>query len=53
MIFGYVTMALVAALLATVVTVPLKYAVAQNATIPQTEETMTENMIKAKIAQLK
>jgi hypothetical protein len=50
--FGYVAVALVAALLATVATVPLKYAAAQNATSSQMEE-MTESMIKAKIAQLK
>ena len=42
---GYVAIALVAALLATVATVPLKYAAAQNAaaqnaTNSQTEETM-------------
>ncbi|MGA9154031.1 MAG: hypothetical protein WBZ36_25910 [Candidatus Nitrosopolaris sp.] len=49
----YVVIALVTALLATVATVPLKYAAAQNATSSQTEETMTESMIKAKIAQLK
>jgi hypothetical protein len=51
--FGYVAIALVTALLATVATVPLKYVAAQNATSSQTEETMTESMIKAKIAQLK
>jgi ABC-type phosphate/phosphonate transport system permease subunit len=51
--FGYVAVALVAALLATVVTVPLKYAAAQNASSSQTEEKMTEGMIKAKIVQLK
>ncbi|MGB6533904.1 MAG: hypothetical protein WBF33_37965 [Candidatus Nitrosopolaris sp.] len=54
---GYAAIALVAALLATVATVPLKYAAAQNATSQnatssQTEETMTESMIKAKVAQL-
>jgi hypothetical protein len=35
-----------------VATVPLKYAAGQNATSSQTEETMTESMIKAKVAQL-
>ena len=50
---GYIAMVFVAALLATVATVPLKYAAAQNATSSQTDETMTENMIKARIAQLK
>ena len=50
---GYVAIALVAALLATVATVPLKYAAAQNATGSEREEMMTEAMIKAKVAQLK
>jgi hypothetical protein len=39
---GYVAIALVAALLATVATVPLKYAAAQNATSSEREEMMTE-----------
>ena len=51
--FGYVAMVFVAALLATVATVPLKYAAAQNATSSQSDETMTEGMIKARIAQMK
>jgi hypothetical protein len=51
--FGYVAMVFVAALLATVATVPFRYAAAQNATSSQTGESMTENMIKARIAQLK
>jgi hypothetical protein len=56
--FGYVAMVLVAALLATLATVPFRYAAAQNATSQnatssQTGERMTENMIKARIAQLK
>jgi hypothetical protein len=43
-----------AALLARVAVLPLKYAAAQqNATMPQTEETMTEAMIKAKVDQFK
>ena len=50
---GYVAITLVAALLTTVATVPLKYAAAQNATSSQTEEMMTEDMIKTKVAQLK
>jgi hypothetical protein len=50
---GYVAMVFVAALLATVATLPLRYAAAQNATSSQTDESMTESMIKAKIAQLK
>ena len=50
---GYVAIALVTALLATVATVPLKYAAAQNATSSEREEMMTEAMIKAKVAQLK
>jgi hypothetical protein len=50
--FGYIAMVFVAALLTTVATVPLRYAAAQNAT-SQTDESMTENMIKARIAQLK
>ena len=50
---GYVAIALVAALLATVATMPLKNAAAQNATSSQTGETMTESIIKAKVAQLK
>ena len=50
---GYVAIALVAALLATLATVPLKYAAAQNATGSEREEMMTEAMIKAKVAQLK
>jgi ABC-type phosphate/phosphonate transport system permease subunit len=50
---GYVAMAFVAVLLATVATLPLKYAAAQNATSSQSDESMTESMIKAKIAQLK
>ncbi len=50
----YVAIALVTALLATVATVPLKYASSLKCySAPQTEETMTESMIKAKIAQLK
>ena len=53
MTFGYVAMVFVAALLATVATVPLKYAAAQNATSSQSDETMTEGMIKARIAQMK
>jgi hypothetical protein len=56
--FGYVAMVFVAALLATVATVPLRYAAAQNATSSQTDESMKENMIKylqifSVIAQLK
>jgi len=50
---GYVAITLVAALLTTVATVPLKYAAAQNATSSQTDEGMAENMIKARIDQLK
>jgi hypothetical protein len=54
---GYAAIALVAALLATVATVPLKYAAAQNATAQNAtsdrEEMMTGAMIKAKVAQLK
>jgi hypothetical protein len=53
MTFGYVAMVFVAVLLATVATVPLRYAAAQNATSSQSDETMTANMIKARIAQLK
>ena len=53
MTFGFVAMVFVGALLATVATVPLKYAAAQNATSSQSDETMTANMIKARIAQLK
>ena len=53
MTFGYVAMVFVAALLATVATVPLRYAAAQNATSSQTDENMTQSMIKARIAQLK
>ena len=49
---GYVAMVFVAALLATVATVPLRYAAAQNATSSQTDENMTQSMIKARIAQL-
>jgi hypothetical protein len=51
--FGYVSMVFVAALLATMATVPLRYAAAQNATSSQTDENMTQGMIKARIAQLK
>src|SRR5215467_4184029 len=51
--FGYVAMVFVAALLATIATVPLRYAAAQNATSSQTDENMTQSMIKARIAQLK
>ena len=56
--FGYVAMVFVAALLATIATVPLRYAAAQNATSQnatssQTDENMTQSMIKARIAQLK
>jgi hypothetical protein len=56
--FGYVAMVFVAALLATVATVPFRYAAAQNATSQnvtnsQTSESMTENMIKDRIAHLK
>src|SRR5215831_1402387 len=50
--FGYVAMVFVAALLATIATVPLRYAAAQNAT-SQTDENMTQSMVKARIAQLK
>jgi len=50
---GYVAMVFVAALLATVATFPLRYAAAQNATSSQTDESMTENMIKDRIAELK
>jgi hypothetical protein len=49
----WLAMAFAAALLATIDTVPLKYAAAQNATMPQTEERMTEALIKAKLAQWK
>jgi hypothetical protein len=45
--------AFAAALLTTVATVPLKYAAAQNTAMPQTEERMTEGMIKAKLDQWK
>jgi hypothetical protein len=51
--FEYVAMVFVAALLATLATVPLKYAAAQNATMPQTEEAMTAPQLKAAIAELK
>jgi len=50
---GYVAMAFVAVLLATVATLPLRYAAAQNATSSQTDESMTESMIKDRIAQMK
>jgi hypothetical protein len=50
---GYVGMVFVAALLATVATLPLRYAAAQNATSSQTDESMAESMIKAKISELK
>ena len=49
----YVAMAFVAVLLATVATLPLRYAAAQNATSSQTDESMTESMIKARVAELK
>src|SRR5215831_15786260 len=49
----YVAMAFVAVLLATVATLPLRYAAAQNATSSQTDESMTESMIKDRIAELK
>jgi hypothetical protein len=49
---GYVAMAFVAALLATIATMPLRYAAAQNATSSQ-DESMTESMIKDRIAQMK
>ncbi len=51
--FQYLAMALIVSLLATVAVMPLKYAAAQNANMPQSEEMMTEDMIKAKIAQFK
>ena len=44
---GYVAMVFLAALLATVATLPLRYAAAQNATSSQTDENMTESMIKS------
>jgi hypothetical protein len=50
---GHVAMVFVAALLATVATVPLRYVAAQNATSSQTDENMTQSMIKDRIAQLK
>jgi len=50
--FGYAAMVFVAALLATIATVPLRYAAAQNATSSQTDENMTQSMIKARISQL-
>ncbi len=53
MTFEYIAMVFVAALLATLATVPLKYAAAQNATMSQIEGAMTEDMIKAQIPQLK
>jgi len=49
---GYAAMVFVASLLAAVVILPLRYAAAQNATSSQTDENMTESIIKAKIAQL-
>ncbi len=51
--FGYITMVLMTSLLVATVSMPLKYVAAQNATTPQSEEMMTEDMIKAKIAQFK
>jgi len=44
--FGFVAMVFVAALLATIATLPLRYAAAQNATSSQTDENMTQGMIK-------
>lgn len=53
MMFEYVTMVFVAALLATLATMPLKYAAAQNATMPLTGERMTASQLKLAIAALK
>jgi hypothetical protein len=55
MMFEYVTMVFVAALTATLATVPLKYAAAQNATmpLPSLEDRMTAPQLKVAIAALK
>ena len=42
-----------ASLLATLATVPLKYAAAQNTTMSQTDEAMIDDMLKAQIPKLK
>ncbi len=47
MTFQYFAMIFVASLLATLATVPLRYAAAQNTTMSQTDEAMTEDMLKA------